>query len=289
VPCEPVEEEPPERPTDRLGGGTPKNFLRGGIKQYDALVFVHRHNSIHGRFEDARQPLFAISQLRFRPLPIGDVDEHRTRGLDVPLRASDWLHREADPELPAVCRTAFELLRVGFLASEKPLENLKGLWFAVGHVRVKIKNQPARQFTHAVSEQFDRTVVSFLDPAIRTHRQVGDRRFLIEVPQSLLSRMKSRLHLIPLDLRPSPRGEGPQDRQATGAVEHGFAIHDCEMPGHLAGGIEERHAAVTPGSPISEPCVAREEQLQVAPVVGHLAVEHCLAGRAMQGHLKIRK
>jgi hypothetical protein len=29
--------------------------------------------------------------------------------------------------------------------------------------------------------------------------------------------------------------------------------------------------------------------LQVARVVGHLAVEHCLAGRTMQGHLKIRK
>jgi hypothetical protein len=43
------------------------------------------------------------------------------------------------------------------------------------------------------------------------------------------------------------------------------------------------------GSPISEPGVAREEQLLVARVVGHLAVEHCLAGRAMQGHLKIRK
>jgi hypothetical protein len=148
----PLGEESPDWLADRLHGGAAENCLSGGIKQYDALVFGHHHNRVHGRLDDARQAAFAITHCRFHSLPVGDVDEYRARGFNLSMRASDWLDGEFDPEGSAICVKAVELLTAGFLPGEKPLENLMGLLFAVNRIGVEIEDQPTRQSANAVSE-----------------------------------------------------------------------------------------------------------------------------------------
>ena len=68
------------------------------------------------------------------------------------MRASDWLDGETHPELSAICGKAFELLSAGFLPSEKPLEDLMGLLFAVSRIGVEIEDRPTRQSACAVFE-----------------------------------------------------------------------------------------------------------------------------------------
>src|SRR5260370_21201115 len=103
------------------------------------------------------------------------------------MRASDRLDRETDPELPAICGTAFALLGVGFLPTEKPLENFICLLFAVSRIGVQIEDQPTRQFAHTVFEQLHNAPLVFFDSAIPPHRHVRTRRSLPWSPVTLLS------------------------------------------------------------------------------------------------------
>ena len=61
------------------------------------------------------------------------------------------------------------------------------------------------------------------------------------------------------------------------------------MTDHFAGGIDERHTAVALPSPVNEPSVAREKQLQMPRMVGCVAIEHRLARRPTQGDFKVGK